>query len=35
MKLVTYDEGKVGRVEGDRVVELDAPSMGEYFERDQ
>ena len=27
MKLVTFDDGKVGRVEGDRVVELDVPDM--------
>ncbi len=33
MKLVTFDEGKVGRVEGDRVSELDVGSMREYFER--
>jgi 2-keto-4-pentenoate hydratase/2-oxohepta-3-ene-1,7-dioic acid hydratase in catechol pathway len=33
MKLVTFDEGKVGRVEGDEVVELAAGSMREYFER--
>jgi 2-keto-4-pentenoate hydratase/2-oxohepta-3-ene-1,7-dioic acid hydratase in catechol pathway len=33
VKLVTFDEGKVGRVEGDEVVELAAASMREYFER--
>jgi len=33
MKLVTYDDGKVGRVEGDEVVRLDVPTMREYFER--
>ncbi len=33
MKLVTYDDGQVGYVEGDRVVALDVPSMREYFER--
>lgn len=33
MKLVTFGDGKVGRVEDDRVVELDVPSMREYFER--
>ena len=33
MKLVTFDEGKVGRVDGDVVFELDVPSMREYFER--
>src|SRR6478752_1666070 len=35
MKLVTFDEGKVGRIEGDRVVELDVPDMRTYFERGQ
>jgi 2-keto-4-pentenoate hydratase/2-oxohepta-3-ene-1,7-dioic acid hydratase in catechol pathway len=33
MKLVTFDEGRVGRVEGDQVVELDVPSMLELFRR--
>jgi 2-keto-4-pentenoate hydratase/2-oxohepta-3-ene-1,7-dioic acid hydratase in catechol pathway len=33
MKLVTFDEGRVGRIEGDTVVELDVPSTREYFER--
>jgi 2-keto-4-pentenoate hydratase/2-oxohepta-3-ene-1,7-dioic acid hydratase in catechol pathway len=33
MKLVTFDEGRVGRVEGDEVVELDVPSMLELFRR--
>jgi 2-keto-4-pentenoate hydratase/2-oxohepta-3-ene-1,7-dioic acid hydratase in catechol pathway len=33
MKLVTYDDGKVGHVVGDRVVALDVPTMREYFER--
>src|SRR5471032_229204 len=33
MKLVTYDDGKVGRVEGDEIVRLDVPTMREYFER--
>jgi 2-keto-4-pentenoate hydratase/2-oxohepta-3-ene-1,7-dioic acid hydratase in catechol pathway len=33
MKLVTYDGGKVGRVEGDEVVRLDVPTMREWFER--
>jgi 2-keto-4-pentenoate hydratase/2-oxohepta-3-ene-1,7-dioic acid hydratase in catechol pathway len=32
MKLVTFDDGKVGRVEGDVVTELDVASMREYFE---
>jgi 2-keto-4-pentenoate hydratase/2-oxohepta-3-ene-1,7-dioic acid hydratase in catechol pathway len=33
MKLVTYNDGRVGRVEGDRVVALDVPTMRAYFER--
>ncbi len=33
MKLVTYGEGKVGRIDGDEVVELAVGSMIEYFER--
>ncbi len=33
MKLVTYDDGRVGHVEGDAVIALDVPSMREYFER--
>jgi 2-keto-4-pentenoate hydratase/2-oxohepta-3-ene-1,7-dioic acid hydratase in catechol pathway len=33
LKLVTFDDGKVGRVEGDEVVELAVGSMREYFER--
>jgi 2-keto-4-pentenoate hydratase/2-oxohepta-3-ene-1,7-dioic acid hydratase in catechol pathway len=32
-KLVTYDDGKVGRVDGEEIVRLDARSMREYFER--
>src|SRR4051812_4893308 len=35
MKLVTFDDGKVGRIEGDRVVALDVPDMRTYFERSQ
>src|SRR6201991_4508504 len=35
MKLVTFDEGKVGRGEGARVVALDVPDMRTYFERGQ
>src|SRR5215471_21781288 len=35
MRLVTFDEGKVGLIEGEEVIELDVPSMREYFERDQ
>ncbi|MDX6386642.1 MAG: hypothetical protein QOD85_444 [Gaiellaceae bacterium] len=33
MKLVTYDDGKVGRVDGEEIVRLDVPSMRDYFER--
>jgi 2-keto-4-pentenoate hydratase/2-oxohepta-3-ene-1,7-dioic acid hydratase in catechol pathway len=33
MKLVTYDGGKVGRVDGDEIVQLGVGSMREYFER--
>jgi 2-keto-4-pentenoate hydratase/2-oxohepta-3-ene-1,7-dioic acid hydratase in catechol pathway len=33
MKLVTFDEGRVGRVEGDQIAVIDAPSMLELFQR--
>jgi 2-keto-4-pentenoate hydratase/2-oxohepta-3-ene-1,7-dioic acid hydratase in catechol pathway len=33
MKLVTYDDGKVGRIDGDEIVRLDVPTMRAYFER--
>jgi 2-keto-4-pentenoate hydratase/2-oxohepta-3-ene-1,7-dioic acid hydratase in catechol pathway len=33
MKLITFDEGRVGRVEGGAVVELDVASMRELFAR--
>ena len=33
MRLVTYDDGKVGRVEGEEIVRLDVPTMREYFAR--
>ena len=33
MRLVTYDGGKVGRVDGEEVVRLDVPDMRTYFER--
>jgi hypothetical protein len=33
MKLVTYDDGKVGQIDGDEIVRLDVPTMREYFER--
>jgi 2-keto-4-pentenoate hydratase/2-oxohepta-3-ene-1,7-dioic acid hydratase in catechol pathway len=31
-KLVTYDGGRVGRIDGEEIVELRVPSMREYFE---
>jgi len=34
MKLITFDEGRVGRLEGDDVIELDVPSTRAYFERE-
>ena len=34
MKLVTFDDGRVGRLAGDEIVELDCPSLRVYFERD-
>src|SRR5579862_5202351 len=34
MKLVTFDAGRVGRLEGDVVVELDCASTRAWFERD-
>jgi 2-keto-4-pentenoate hydratase/2-oxohepta-3-ene-1,7-dioic acid hydratase in catechol pathway len=33
MKLVTFDEGRVGRIDGDLVIELGCRSTREYFER--
>jgi 2-keto-4-pentenoate hydratase/2-oxohepta-3-ene-1,7-dioic acid hydratase in catechol pathway len=33
MRLVTYDGGMVGRIEGDEIVRLDVPDMRTYFER--
>ncbi|MGH3009034.1 MAG: fumarylacetoacetate hydrolase family protein [Gaiellaceae bacterium] len=32
MKLVTFNGGKVGRVDGEEIVEFDSRSMREYFE---
>ncbi len=32
MKLVTFDEGRVGRLADDQIVELDCPSLRAYFE---
>lgn len=34
MKLITFDQGRVGRLEGEEVVELDVPSTRVYFERE-
>jgi 2-keto-4-pentenoate hydratase/2-oxohepta-3-ene-1,7-dioic acid hydratase in catechol pathway len=33
MRLVTYDGGNVGRIEGEEIVRLDVPDMKTYFER--
>ncbi len=33
MKLVTFDDGRVGELRDETVVELDVPSMRKYFER--
>jgi 2-keto-4-pentenoate hydratase/2-oxohepta-3-ene-1,7-dioic acid hydratase in catechol pathway len=33
MRLVTYDGGKVGRIEGEEIVRLDVTDMRTYFER--
>jgi 2-keto-4-pentenoate hydratase/2-oxohepta-3-ene-1,7-dioic acid hydratase in catechol pathway len=33
MRLVSYDGGKVGRIDGEEVVRLDVPDMRAYFER--
>ncbi|HVW89058.1 MAG TPA: fumarylacetoacetate hydrolase family protein [Gaiellaceae bacterium] len=33
MKLVTYDGGKAGRVDGEEIVRLDVSDMRTYFER--
>jgi 2-keto-4-pentenoate hydratase/2-oxohepta-3-ene-1,7-dioic acid hydratase in catechol pathway len=33
MKLVTFDQGRVGSVEGDEIVVLDVPTMRDWFER--
>ncbi|WP_328491902.1 fumarylacetoacetate hydrolase family protein [Streptomyces sp. NBC_00414] len=34
MKLVTFDDGLVGRLDGDTVIELDVPSTRVFFESD-
>jgi 2-keto-4-pentenoate hydratase/2-oxohepta-3-ene-1,7-dioic acid hydratase in catechol pathway len=33
MRLVSYDGGKPGRIEGDEIVRLDVPDMRAYFEQ--
>ena len=33
MKLTTFDEGRVGCIDGDEIVVLEAPTMREWFER--
>jgi 2-keto-4-pentenoate hydratase/2-oxohepta-3-ene-1,7-dioic acid hydratase in catechol pathway len=33
MRLVTYDHGRVGRIEGEEIVRLDVPDLRSYFER--
>src|SRR3954447_15429676 len=33
MKLVTYDDGRVGYVDREEIVRLDVPTMRDYFER--
>jgi hypothetical protein len=33
VKLVTFDDGLVGELHGDTVVQLDVSSTREYFER--
>src|SRR4029079_2534598 len=33
LKLVTFDEGRVGRIDGEEIAVLGVPTMREYFER--
>ena len=33
MRLVSYDDGKVGRIDGEEIVRLDVPDLRTYFER--
>jgi 2-keto-4-pentenoate hydratase/2-oxohepta-3-ene-1,7-dioic acid hydratase in catechol pathway len=33
MKLITFDQGRVARLDGDDVIELDVPSTRDYFGR--
>ncbi|ROO87639.1 2-keto-4-pentenoate hydratase/2-oxohepta-3-ene-1,7-dioic acid hydratase in catechol pathway [Actinocorallia herbida] len=34
MKLVTFNDGRVGHLDGEAVVELDVPSMRDFFEQE-
>ena len=34
MKLVTFDDGRVGRLVDDQIIELDCPSTRHYLEAD-
>jgi len=34
-RLVTFDDGKVGELHGDKIARLDVPTMREYFQRDE
>ena len=34
MKLATFNEGRVGRIDDDTMIELDCDSTVEWFERD-
>ena len=34
MKLITFDEGRVGRLDGEDVIELDVPSTRAFFEQE-
>jgi 2-keto-4-pentenoate hydratase/2-oxohepta-3-ene-1,7-dioic acid hydratase in catechol pathway len=33
LKLITFDQGRVGKIAGDRVIELGCANMREYFEK--
>ena len=33
MKLVTFDGGRVGYLDGEKIAVLDVPTMREWFER--
>src|SRR5947207_7312626 len=34
-RLVTFDDGKVGELRGDKIARLDVPTMREYYELDE